>query len=205
MGTILVLLGVLVFLASVVGLILGLVSRVSRRPIRFALRIPAALGLALLGMVVIAIGGAFMPASTEVAEVPQPKKEEAVTPAATPKPEPSPPTVDSKPVDKPQETQDSGQQPTEPAAPPQPEVKRISVGLFLVKCRNAVKDQLKSPNSAKFPSSLDLNAAAREMNDGSWALGSYVDAQNAFGVEVRNNFICTYNPVTEEIKTQITE
>lgn len=128
MGTVLVLLGVLLFFGSVIALVLGLVSKATRRPIRFALRIPAALGMALLGMVVIAIGGAFMPASTEVAEVPQPEKEEAVTPAATPKPEPSPPT----PVKQRQETQDSGQEAAEPAQAPWIKVKASPTGPFTV-------------------------------------------------------------------------
>lgn len=202
MGTFLALVGTLLLFAGGIGLLTGLGLRLLRRPVARWLRPPVTLTTVVLGVVLAGVAGSMLPKPVQPVVVPQPKVDvAAVTPTATPKVEPKLEAVENQP----QESQDLAEQETAPPAPPQPEVQRVSVGLFLVKCRDAVRSQLKSPSSARFPSSLDLNAAAREMDDGSWALGSFVEAQNAFGTEIRSTFTCTYNPSTQAVTARITD
>lgn len=78
------------------------------------------------------------------------------------------------------------------------EARKISIGFFLVKCRDVVRGQLKSPSTAKFPGSLESNEQARETEDGERVWAGYVDSQNGFGATVRTAFICTYSPATQE-------
>lgn len=57
-----------------------------------------------------------------------------------------------------------------------------------VLCENRVKDQLKAPSTADFPSlmrSVRYSSGRRVAT-----LSSYVDAENSFGAKVRTNFTC---------------
>jgi hypothetical protein len=55
-------------------------------------------------------------------------------------------------------------------------------------CKQFVTQQLRAPKSADFQNYRDFSA--REMTDNVFLVGGYVDAQNAFGAVVRQNFIC---------------
>ncbi|PZP54861.1 MAG: hypothetical protein DI586_08615 [Micavibrio aeruginosavorus] len=58
-----------------------------------------------------------------------------------------------------------------------------------VLCRSAVKEQLRSPSSADFPLLDGSLTAGPRLNTLNW--NSYVDAQNAYGAEIRTKYICT--------------
>lgn len=74
---------------------------------------------------------------------------------------------------------------------------------FRVQCKELVLKQLLSPKSADFqgimggvkPSVTNPNCTQ------SWS--SYVDAKNAFNVDIRKNFTCTYDPRTKLISAKI--
>ena len=55
-------------------------------------------------------------------------------------------------------------------------------------CEHAVKDRLKSPGSADFPFAHGTTVVASGAN--TFQLASYVDAQNAFGANLRTAFVC---------------
>ncbi len=55
-------------------------------------------------------------------------------------------------------------------------------------CKQFVTQQLRSPTTANFQNYRDFSA--REMTDNVFLVGGHVDAQNAFGAVVRQNFIC---------------
>lgn len=57
-----------------------------------------------------------------------------------------------------------------------------------IQCQLHVEDMLKSPASAKFPSSLDTNI--HDMGNNTFEIRSYVDSQNSFGAMIRTNFFC---------------
>ena len=60
-------------------------------------------------------------------------------------------------------------------------------------CEQAITERLRSPRSARFPRNMS-DGASRQL-DGSYVLRSYVDAQNAFGAEIRTKFVCRGTPV----------
>jgi hypothetical protein len=55
-------------------------------------------------------------------------------------------------------------------------------------CEEFVKRQLRAPATADFPWGYDQ--FTRRESDSVWVVTSYVDAQNAFGAKIRNNFVC---------------
>lgn len=55
-------------------------------------------------------------------------------------------------------------------------------------CQVYVKNNLKSPATAKFPSSSSTDI--RELEDNLFETRSYVDSQNSFGAMLRTNFYC---------------
>ena len=70
---------------------------------------------------------------------------------------------------------------------PTPPVPTISAAMARVQCENAVRERLISPRSARFWVLIDpywVEASAR------WEYVVRVEAQNAFGVRVRNDFHC---------------
>lgn len=88
-----------------------------------------------------------------------------------------------------------------PATPPSPEeiaareLEKISFDVKLA-AQHYVKENLKSPSSAKFPS-LDEFAAApapkskkQKESKALWDVSGYVDAQNSYGAMLRNKFYC---------------
>ena len=56
---------------------------------------------------------------------------------------------------------------------------------------NNVKESLKSPSTAKFPSSYNSDGVSITRNDNTYYVSSYVDAENSFGAIVRTNFKVT--------------
>lgn len=59
----------------------------------------------------------------------------------------------------------------------------------LTMCQQFVKGRLRSPASADFPWAHAGRVTA--LGGGQYRIRSYVDAQNAFGAEVRTDFVCT--------------
>lgn len=57
-----------------------------------------------------------------------------------------------------------------------------------IAAQDAVKDQLKSPSSAEFPPFDQEFVFKRKPNE--FKVTSYVDADNSFGANLRNNFVC---------------
>lgn len=54
-----------------------------------------------------------------------------------------------------------------------------------IQCKNFVKDNIKSPSTAKFTSPMTT-----ELGNDSFEVVAYVDAENSFGANVRNLFVC---------------
>lgn len=176
MGYLLMLLGVLAFLVAVLGLIVGLVMRMRKQPLKTWQRWPTVIGAFIGSVVLIGLGGVFFPSTAD----------------------PTPPAVVEKPKPQPKAETPKPQPAAEPEEPTAPQGKRIMIGEFLVGCRNAVKEQLKSPSTAKFPGTFESNDQARETEQGERVWAGYVDSQNALGAVLRTNFVCTYDPLTEQ-------
>lgn len=63
---------------------------------------------------------------------------------------------------------------------------QVSVAIW---CEDSVRGKLKAPATAKFPRALSLEVVVT--GDTAAALRSHVDAQNAFGANLRAAFVCT--------------
>jgi hypothetical protein len=62
-------------------------------------------------------------------------------------------------------------------------------------CESFTTDALKAPATAKFP---EFNIRMlTEVDDGTYTVKSYVDAQNSFGALIRTDFVCHVKPVAE--------
>ena len=76
-------------------------------------------------------------------------------------------------------------------------------GIIIANVQEAVEEQLLSPKSADFPWSFnEYNITYQgESEDGlyMYSVESYVDSENAFGVEIRNDYICMID-VTKDLK-----
>ena len=76
-------------------------------------------------------------------------------------------------------------------------------GTIIANVQEEVKKQLKSPKSADFPWGFDeYNITYQgESNDGlyMYSVESYVDAENAFGAEIRSEYMCMIH-VTKDLK-----
>jgi hypothetical protein len=60
--------------------------------------------------------------------------------------------------------------------------------MAVVQCQNHVKNRLRSPSTADFPFlEHEVNSLGKE----TYRVRSYVDAQNALGATIRNNWVCT--------------
>lgn len=55
-----------------------------------------------------------------------------------------------------------------------------------VACQRFVRNRLKAPSTAKFPA----NPSVSHVGNGCYYMSSHVEAQNAFGVPIRNGFTC---------------
>ena len=76
-------------------------------------------------------------------------------------------------------------------------------GIIIANVQEEVRKQLMSPKSADFPWSFnEYNITYQgESEDGlyRYTVESYVDSENAFGVEIRNDYICMID-VTKDLK-----
>jgi predicted lipid-binding transport protein (Tim44 family) len=57
-----------------------------------------------------------------------------------------------------------------------------------IQCRDFVKARLKAPATADFSS---LSGSASRFADNKYVVHAYVDAQNSFGANIRNTYVCT--------------
>lgn len=80
---------------------------------------------------------------------------------------------------------------------------RADAGEFRRLCRELVKQQLLSPSNAEFPSGFAGAPEPNESYDCSITWASWVDAPNAYGTQVRQKFMCTYDPKTMLAKATI--
>lgn len=53
-----------------------------------------------------------------------------------------------------------------------------------------VKQNLKSPTTAKFPGLHEKNSHIKELGNNKYEINSWVDSQNSFGAMVRTKFSC---------------
>lgn len=64
---------------------------------------------------------------------------------------------------------------------------------YLVTCwvlaKDAVKNKLKSPSSAKFPFSYGSNGVSIQSSGNNYKVTAYVEAENSFGVKLKTNFV----------------
>lgn len=60
-----------------------------------------------------------------------------------------------------------------------------------VMCNKLAKDNLKSPSTAKFPSTY--NRIAYSSEDGKYYYSTHVDSQNSFGATTRTQMGCIWN------------
>lgn len=74
------------------------------------------------------------------------------------------------------------------STPPPTDSSKLTDSEIWVYAQYAVKEQLKSPKSAKFPI---INEATITRNNDSITVSAYVDADNSFGASIRNNFTVT--------------
>jgi len=68
-----------------------------------------------------------------------------------------------------------------------PATPRDESTMAFVQCQKFVKDKLRSPSSAEF---AFLDYTAKILPAQRFEIASYVEAQNAFGVKLKNRFIC---------------
>lgn len=57
-------------------------------------------------------------------------------------------------------------------------------------CQEKVTEQLRSPSTAQFPSFSGGEARVNQDTDSTYIVIAWVDASNAFGAPIRNNFAC---------------
>lgn len=70
-------------------------------------------------------------------------------------------------------------------APPEP---RYDAFQAQVDCEDYVKKNLKAPSTAKFAPHHELNISGKDQ--GPWTVVGHVDAQNAFGAQIRSTYHC---------------
>lgn len=64
-------------------------------------------------------------------------------------------------------------------------------------CHDRIKQQLKSPSTAKFEGLFDF-IAVQSADHKDWMIHGHVDAQNAFGATLRTNWTCTVTPIDKD-------
>lgn len=64
-------------------------------------------------------------------------------------------------------------------------------------CHDRIKQQLKSPSTAKFEGLFDF-IAVQSADHKDWMISGHVDAQNAFGATLRTNWTCTVTPIDKD-------
>jgi hypothetical protein len=60
--------------------------------------------------------------------------------------------------------------------------------MAFVMSQNFVKQRLKAPSTANFPTVVDNGVVVRAIPDCSFDVSAYVDAQNGFGAPIRNRY-----------------
>ena len=65
----------------------------------------------------------------------------------------------------------------------------------LVYSHSCIKEKLKAPASADFPSDLK---AVSHLNDSIFIINSYVDSQNSFGAMIRTKYTCKITIIDED-------
>ena len=69
-----------------------------------------------------------------------------------------------------------------------------------IMAQNFIRRQLNSPSTADFPS-LVMNAGEvriLKLNDGSYRVSAWVDAQNVFGAKLRKNWVCELKEASKD-------
>lgn len=64
-------------------------------------------------------------------------------------------------------------------------------------CHDRIKQQLKSPSTAKCEGLFDF-IAVQSADHKDWMVSGHVDAQNAFGAKLRTNWTCTVTPIDKD-------
>jgi len=65
-----------------------------------------------------------------------------------------------------------------------------SQNLALFAARDFVKERLKAPRTAKWPGWFDTDERVTHLGGGTYAILSYVDAENSFGAMLRMHYVC---------------
>jgi len=71
-------------------------------------------------------------------------------------------------------------------------------GLAYYMSEGFVKEKIKSPSTAKFPSGSDKEVSVIKKDNNQYMIRSYVDSQNSFGATLRTNFIVTIEQVDKD-------
>lgn len=79
---------------------------------------------------------------------------------------------------------------------------RISESLAAVLCEGNIKDRLKAPSTAKFPSPWSGNYTTPTLSDNTWTYVVDVDAQNSFGAMIRSTFVCVIDATADTITAE---
>jgi len=74
-----------------------------------------------------------------------------------------------------------------PSSPPQPSIAGSEIAAYLA-CEDFTRQVLRSPSTAEFPGRREATITTRGQE---WVVRAYVDAENAFGAMVRNEWRCT--------------
>ncbi len=72
-------------------------------------------------------------------------------------------------------------------------------------CTELAKRPLKAPRTAKFQPVWEATTLMGKDQQGNIVWTGWVDAQNEFGVYLRNRFVCTYDPKTRSISVRFLE
>jgi hypothetical protein len=76
--------------------------------------------------------------------------------------------------------------------------------IVTVLCEREMNSRLRAPGTADYPFGLAANV--QPLGDDRYRLLSYVDAQNAFGGQVRTSFICVVEGAGDELRNyKVTE
>jgi len=67
---------------------------------------------------------------------------------------------------------------------------------------NFVKQGLKSPSTAKFPSYAERQQQTSILGAGKFKITSWVDSQNGFGAMIRTNWSCTITFIGDKVKCE---
>lgn len=72
----------------------------------------------------------------------------------------------------------------------------------ITECREAIRNQLLAPSSAKFPGVFADNYPTPLKTGNSWRMVMHVDAQNAFGVMLPSVWDCEVDGSTSQVRVQ---